>query len=305
MDIKVYSDEFNAVRAPDRTRNRVMTNKRRLSFRKTVDAVAPPAASDYLAFHTGLSKSRVKDAMIKGAAWITKKGAKRRRLRRAAAVLGPGDVLEFYYDDSLLEIKPPAARCLDDQQRYSVWFKPAGVMAQGTDYGDHCSLLRLAEIHFRPQRPVFLVHRLDREVAGLMLIAHDRRAAAQLSALFRDNGIMKQYQVRVRGKIEEQRGEITLPLDGKRALTRYTVTDYDAASDVAALDVTIETGRLHQIRRHFAMIHHPVMGDPKYGIGNKNKKEGMQLAAVGLCFRSPFSGREVNYSIHDIVTEVL
>jgi tRNA pseudouridine32 synthase/23S rRNA pseudouridine746 synthase len=111
--------------------------------------------------------------------------------------------------------------------------------------------------------------------------------------------------VRVRGKIEEKKGEITLPLDGKRALTRYVVTDYDAATDVATLDVTIETGRLHQIRRHLALIAHPVMGDPKYGAGNKNNGEGMQLAAVGLSFRSPFDGREMNYSIHDIVMEAL
>lgn len=276
----------------------MMTTKQRFSFKSVLDASSPQNVCDYLAKHTGLSKGKVKDAMAKGAVWLSKKSGKRRHLRRATTPLGSGDTLEFYYDEDLLAIKPPAAHCLDDRQRYSAWFKPAGLMAQGTDYGDHCALLRQVEIYFRPHRPVFLVHRLDREAAGLMLIAHDSQAAAFLSALFRDNRISKRYEVRVRGDIKEWQGEINLPLDGKRAVTRYNVMDYAAAADVATVAVTIETGRLHQIRRHLAMIGHPVLGDPKYGAGNKNS-EGMQLAAVGLRFRCPFSGREMDYSVHE------
>jgi tRNA pseudouridine32 synthase/23S rRNA pseudouridine746 synthase len=281
-----------------------MTTQQRFSFKTTIDAAAPQNGCAFLAGQSGLSKSKVKDAMAKGAVWLSKKGGKRRRLRRATAALGPGDILEFYYDEGLLSIKPPAAPCLDDQKRYSVWFKPAGLMAQGTDYGDHCSLLRQVEIHFHPHRPVFLVHRLDREAAGVMLIAHDSQAAARLSALFRDNRINKRYRVRVRGDIEEKTGEIHLPLDGKEALTRYSVVGYDAAADAATLDVSIETGRLHQIRRHFAMIGHAVLGDPRYGTGNKNS-EGMRLAAVGLRFRCPFSGRDMDYSVHENFNKLL
>lgn len=275
-----------------------MPTVRRFIFKARVVVPVPQNVCDYLAEHTGLAKGRVKDAMLKGALWLSKRGGKRRRLRRASTMIGSGDTVEFYYDPELLALSPPPARCLDDQKRYSVWFKPPGLMAQGTEYGDHCTLMRQAEIHFRPHRPVFLVHRLDREAAGVMLLAHDRRAAAHLSELFRDGLIAKRYRVRVRGRLNEAKGEINLTLDGKEALTRYAVAAYDEGADESMLDVSIETGRLHQIRRHFAMIGHPVLGDPRYGAGNKNR-EGMRLEAVGLRFRCPFSGREMDYSFHE------
>jgi tRNA pseudouridine32 synthase/23S rRNA pseudouridine746 synthase len=279
-----------------------MTSQQRFYFKQTIAAETPHSCCDYLAAHTALSKSKLKDAMLKGAVWISRRGGKRRRLRRASAALQAGDVLELYYDADLLRSVPPAAQCVDDQRRYSVWFKPAGLMAQGTEYGDHCALLRQVENHFHPRRPVFLVHRLDREAAGLMLVAHDGQAAARLSALFRDNLIAKRYRVRVRGEVQQREGEIDLPLDGKTALSRYILLEYDAGSDVSTLEVSIATGRLHQIRRHFAMIGHGVMGDPRYGSDNKNR-DGMQLTAVGLRFRCPFSGRDMDYSGHDIFTK--
>jgi tRNA pseudouridine32 synthase/23S rRNA pseudouridine746 synthase len=267
-------------------------------FKGTIDSATSQSLCDYLAQHTGLSKGKVKDAMGKGAVWLARKGGKRRRLRRVSTLLGIGDGIEFYYDQELLEIEPPSPRCVNDLGRYSVWFKPASLMAQGTDRGDHCSLLRRAELYFHPRRQVFLVHRLDRETAGLMLIAHDSQTAARLSSLFRENRIKKHYRVRVSGALKERRGEIDLPLDGKRALTRYSIVDYDATTRVTTLDVIIDTGRRHQIRRHLAMVDHPVIGDPKYGSGNKNR-EGLQLAAVGLSFRCPLSGKERDYAVPD------
>ncbi len=283
-------------------RTTVMTSQQRFSFKKTIAAETSRSCCDYLAEHTSLSKSKLKDAMLKGAVWISRQGGKRRRLRRASAALQSGDVVELYYDADLLRIVPPAAQCVDDQRRYSVWFKPAGLMAQGTEYGDHCALLRQVENHFQPRRLVFLVHRLDREAAGLMLVAHDGQAAARLSALFRDNRIAKRYRVRVRGEVQQREGEIDLPLDGKAALSRYILLEYDAVSDVSTLEVSITTGRLHQIRRHFAMIGHGIMGDPRYGNDNKNR-DGMQLVAIGLRFRCPFSGRDMDYTGHDFFTK--
>ena len=281
-----------------------MSAARRFTVKTTVAVTPPQSCCDYLAELAALPKGRIKDAMAKGAVWLAREGGKRRRLRRASTVVRSGDVLELYYDEALLRGVPPPAHCMDDQQRYSVWFKPAGLMAQGTDYGDHCSLLRQAECHFHPRRPVFLVHRLDREAAGLMLVAHDGRAAARLSALFREHRISKDYRVRVRGKIAQARGEIDQPLDGKPALTRYTVEAYDPATGVTTLEVSIATGRHHQIRRHFAAIGHGVLGDPRYGTGNKNR-EGMQLEAVGLCFRCPFTGRDMSYASNDIFKKLL
>ncbi len=253
---------------------------------------------DYLASETGLSKMKVKDAMNKGAVWIGKKRGVLRRLRRVKAEIKAGDHIEFHYDEKLLALKPPQASLIKDLKDYSVWLKPAGLMAQGTMYGDHCSLMRQAELFFGNERQVFLVHRLDREAAGLMLLAHSKEAAAKLSALFRDNLIIKKYRVEVLGNLSEKSAEgiIDLPLDGKPALTEYKVESYNPDTGTSKVDVTIKTGRLHQIRRHFDMIGHPVMGDPKYGKGNKNK-EGMKLIAYSLTFRCPVQGRSVEFSM--------
>jgi tRNA pseudouridine32 synthase/23S rRNA pseudouridine746 synthase len=148
------------------------------------------------------------------------------------------------------------------------------------------------------QRKVFLVHRIDREASGLMLIAHTKEAAARLSELLRTRMISKGYRIEVAGNLEERgkTGTINLPLDGKEALTEYEVTAYDPDKNITTVSVFIKTGRLHQIRRHFEMINFPVMGDPHYGKENKNR-DGMKLTAVSLRFICPFSRAEVQFSV--------
>ena len=178
------------------------------TLRITVASEDAGTACDLIASRTRLAKSRVKDAMVKGAVWLTAKKGGRKRLRKATAQPEPGDVLELFYDTRLLAVKPPLARCLHDAGQYSVWLKPAGLLAQGTDYGDHCSLVRQVEVHFRMKRPVLPVHRLDREAAGLMVLAHTKTAAAKLSRLLQDNAIDKQYRVTVLGRLSPEQGEI-------------------------------------------------------------------------------------------------
>lgn len=251
-------------------------------------------AIDLLHEKTGLSRQRLKRAMACGAVWLKRPGQGERRLRRATAEVGPGDVLECYYDAAILEREPEPARCVADENRYSVWAKPAGLLSQGSRYGDHCSLVRQAESYWQPPRPVFLVHRLDREAAGLVLLAHDSRAAAALSRLFQDQAISKHYRVAVSGAVPEC-GEIHASLDGKAACTRYVRERYDEATDTSFLDVTLITGRKHQIRRHFAGIGHAVLGDPRYG--GRPCAEGLQLVAVSLEFVCPFGGGLRSYRL--------
>ncbi len=265
--------------------------------------VIPPSFSgtspDFLVRESGISRARIEDAMNKGAVWIRRRNRGRPgRLRKATAPVFGGDYIELHYDERLLAARPTEARCISDQGRYSVWHKPAGLLAQGTMFGDHCSLLRQADLFFKTSREVFLVHRLDRETAGLMLVAHDRDAAAKLSALFREKKIIKEYSAVVLGDLSTTgtEGVIRLPLDGKPAVTGFEVRSYDAERNTTEVNVVIGTGRLHQIRRHFDMIGFPVMGDPKYGKGNKNT-EGMKLSALSLRFRCPFTGRDVEYEL--------
>jgi tRNA pseudouridine32 synthase/23S rRNA pseudouridine746 synthase len=251
-----------------------------------------------LAESTGLSKLRIKEAMQKGAVWVKRPGAGEQRLRRAQARPRSGDVLTVYYDADLLARIPPAAECRHDAGRFSIWFKPAGLMTQGTRFGDHCALLRQAEVFLRPEREAFLVHRLDREASGLVIVAHDRAAAGALSRMFAERRVVKRYRVEVRGRIGPASavGRIDLPLDGKPAATEYAVVKHDAGAEVSVVDVEMQTGRKHQIRRHFALAGFPVMGDPRYGRNNKNAA-GLKLTAYGLEFNCPFTGQSLKFSV--------
>ncbi len=249
-------------------------------------------AIELLADASGLSRARLKDAMNKGAVWRKGQRGGRKRLRRATTALQRGDVLSLYYDAGLLEREAPVPACVLDQRRYSIWDKPAGMMSQGNEYGDHCSLQRYVERHFTPPREVFLVHRLDREASGLVLLAHDKKAAALFSELFRSKQVYKRYRVEVIGDLADPgEGVIDSPLDGKPARSRYRCLAYDPIQGVSQLDVEIETGRLHQVRRHLDAIGHPVMGDPRYGTGNKNRS-GLCLRAVELRFPCPVTRKE-------------
>ncbi len=250
-------------------------------------------ALDLLAEGTGLSKQRIKDAMNKGAVWWTLKG-KTLRLRRATKILYKGSKIQFFYDEQVLARKPETAHLIHDATTYSIWYKPAGMLAQGSQWGDHCSILRWVEVNGQSllgsQRECFLVHRLDADAAGLMIIAHDSQSAAKLSVLFQGRDIKKHYQAWVVDDCELPAAGMTLnyELDGKVAITH--IKKIGVANNSTLLDVHIETGRKHQIRRHLANIGHPIVGDKLYGT---KAKVGLQLLAYRLEFVCPYSQRNL------------
>lgn len=260
-----------------------------MQYKKIIGPNDPSKASDVLADYTGLSKTCIKQAMTRGAVWLQRPRRAMYRLRRATTHVQPGDTLTFYYSQKILDTLPPESRIELDLGRYSIWFKPPGLLTQGTRYGDHCSLMRQVEQHFDMKRKVYLVHRIDREAAGLVTIAHDAKAAARLSDLFRKRRVDKRYTVRVHGDLETSAssGRIDIELDGKTARTTYQTIRYEKERNCTVVRVRIETGRHHQIRRHFEMIGHPVMGDPKYGKANADPA-GLQLLADQLMFECPF-----------------
>ncbi len=264
-------------------------------------------AVDLLATETGLSKSALKDAMSKGAVWLQPGRGQGRRLRRAQTKLYRGDRLRLRYDAALLKAPVPEARMLCDEGAYGIWYKPSGMLAQGTDYGDHLALLRVAELWLRENRKdqqatAWLIHRLDREASGLMLIAYQKRAAAALSEMFQQKRMEKIYWAQVLGQTPEA-GRIDEPLDGKPAVTRYERIDQDRSGSISTLEVSIETGRQHQIRRHFEAIGHPLMGDPRYGSGNKNR-DGLKLVAWHLGFQCPLSGKARHYDLAELAPDL-
>jgi len=249
---------------------------------------AEQTALDLLAEGTGLSKQRIKDAMNKGAVWWTLKG-KTLRLRRATKVLYKGSKIQFFYDEQVLTRKPESANLIYDGGNYSIWFKPAGMLSQGSQWGDHCSILRWVEVNGQPnegqrQRECFLVHRLDADAMGLIILAHDSQSAAKLSALFQARDMCKLYLAWVVGDCDIPATGLTLnyELDGKSAITNIKKIRVD--NNKTLLDVHIETGRKHQIRRHLANFGHPIVGDKLYGTKSTS---GLQLLAYRLEFICP------------------
>lgn len=262
-------------------------------MKQTLDVTAETSqlAVDCLAQASGLSKQRIKDAMAKGACWWTLKG-KQVRLRKAKRELKPGTRIQLFYDDQVLARKPGQPELIADKTRYSVWHKPHGLLSQGSQWGDHCSLLRLAETELN--RPCFLVHRLDADAAGLMLVAHDSKAAGALSQLFSGRNLTKIYRAEVVGELDVKDRVIDAALDGKASVSRVTTQARNLETGTTLLEVAIETGRKHQIRRHLAGIGHPIVGDRLYGTPDA---EGLQLEAVYLAFTCPFTNLEQTFGV--------
>lgn len=277
-----------------------MTEKSKIEFKAKVLEGDPLILIDYLEYKTKLSKSTLKKVLNNGGVWLKKfKSSKLARIRRATTDLNLDSYVEFYYDEQFLNLKVPEAKVLLDKKEWGIWYKPAGLLSQGNEFGDHCTILRAVE-KIKGPRHAYLVHRLDREAHGLIIVAYNDKAARFFSMKFQKGQIKKNYKIEVLGnvltKFPNRAGEINFKLDGKEAKTSFEVLE--ANEEKSILKVQIHTGRLHQIRRHFDQIGFPVMGDPKYGKGNKNK-EGMKLLAYSLSFRD-MEAKEISFTLDDI-----
>ncbi len=250
-----------------------------------------------------LSKAQLKNAIAKGALWLTR-GQHTQRLRRVKKILQQGDELHFYYNETVLASQVSDAKLISDESGYSVWYKPYGMLSQGSKWSDHCTINRFVQLHFTPERAAFIIHRLDRAATGLMLIAHSKKAARALSAMFENrttdnNTLEKYYQITVHGdhSKHEQPQVITTDVDNKSARSTFTCLAYDETKDQSLIKVKIDSGRKHQIRIHAASIGLPVVGDRLHGIADKNEAQNLQLCAVSLRFTCPLSGHKQSFKL--------
>lgn len=248
-------------------------------------------AVDLLVNKTNFSKQYIKKIMQQGAVWLTDKQHVR-RLRRAKKILSIGQVIHLYYDKEVLEQVPFPAKLVADLGDYSVWDKPYGMFSQGSKWGDHCTITRWAEQSLIPERPSFTVHRLDRATTGLIIVAHKKKSAAALSTLFQDRQINKRYCAMVQGDFTIATGNnvrrIETEIDGRYAVSNVTLLRYDSKRDQSLLEISIETGRKHQIRRHLADIGFPIIGDRLYGQADEDSID-LQLRANYLSFECPIT----------------
>jgi 23S rRNA pseudouridine955/2504/2580 synthase len=151
--------------------------------------------------------------------------------------------------------------------------KPAGLATQGGERVGASLDALLAEL--RSPKPL-LVHRLDKDTSGLILVAKTRAAAARFSALFAGErrSVSKQYLAICAGCPQPAAGSIEQELEVHGAI-RQARTDYAVLAGsqrFSVLELELGTGRMHQIRRHLVQIGHPVLGDDKYGDFTLNKQ---------------------------------
>ena len=240
-----------------------------------------------------ISKAALKQAVNKGALWLTPRVNKKRiqRLRRIKRPLAVGDELHFYYNREVLSCTVPEAQLIADLGGYSVWYKPYGMLSQGSKWSDHCTIARYAQQHLPVERPAFIVHRLDRAATGLILIAHSKKVAQTLSKMFELHQLEKNYYIVVHGNHQQrhQPDVITSDIANKMASSSFTCLTYDKKSDRSLVKVTIASGRKHQIRIHAASIGMPVVGDRLHGKADESEVLNLQLCAVSLRFHCPMS----------------
>ncbi len=255
-------------------------------------------AVDLLAAHTELTRQRIKRVMQQGAVWITR-NTRTERLRRAKRPLATDDEIHLYYDESVLEQSPAPPHLIADQGGYSIWYKPYGMLCQGTKWGDHCTLNRWVELNEFRDRPSIIIHRLDRATTGLIILVHKKSLAKQFSALFQQHAITKRYRAWVRGHFPATPERLTIdtPLEGRPALSHVKQLKFNSEKKMSLVEVEIETGRKHQIRQHLSSQGWPIVGDRLYG--TQDSDIDLQLSAVYLSFCCPIEHKQYEFSLPD------
>jgi 23S rRNA pseudouridine1911/1915/1917 synthase len=184
----------------------------------------------------------------------------------------PIPITAVYEDGDLLIVDKPAGLVVHPAAGHSSGTLVNALLARGTEYGGIAGI----------QRPG-IVHRLDRDTSGLLMVAKNDRAQASLMSQLKARGIKKTYLGLVLGSVAATNGRIEAPIgrdpvhrtrmavvpDGRPAVTGYRVRERLGGWTLLELDLV--TGRTHQIRVHLAAIGHPLAGDPVYGNGTSRR----------------------------------
>jgi 23S rRNA pseudouridine1911/1915/1917 synthase len=272
----------------------------------------------------GASRSRLKQWIDDGEVLVSGRAAKPSHRLRAGDTVeleapAPLTASDFAPEDIPLDI-------VHEDDSIVVVNKPAGLVvhpAAGIRAG---TLANALAFHFRqlasgggPARPG-IVHRLDRDTSGLLVVAKTDEVHESLSAQFRSREVVKYYVALVHGATKDERGRVEEPVgrDPRNRTRMAVVRGGRAALSIwrvrrrftryTLLDVEIKTGRTHQIRVHLAWLRHPVVGDDAYGAGRDNTIQdarvrsavqslGRQfLHAERLGFRHPRTGEFLKFN---------
>lgn len=210
------------------------------------------------------------------------------------------------YDTSDL---PPGFELIHADPAFLIVNKPSGLLSvpgRGAEKQD-CLISRVQCDY----PDALIVHRLDCDTSGLLVLARGKTVHRQLSIAFQNRSVDKRYIALIDGKLEPDAGIVDLPLIvdwpnrplhivdfkiGKPSQTRYRVLDYDAALDHARVELIPETGRTHQLRVHMQALGHPILGDSLYAKDKTHTgADRLLLHAEYLSFDHPHSGERLEF----------
>ncbi|MFC1955299.1 RluA family pseudouridine synthase [Chloroflexota bacterium] len=201
-----------------------------------------------------------------------------------------------YEDDDLMVVDKPAGLTVHPAPGHPGHTLVNAVLAHFPHLADISDSLRPG-----------IVHRLDKDTSGLMLVAKNRVAQMNLANQFKSRSVVKAYRVLVKGKLTPERGLIDAAMGrdpgnrkrmvvvskGREARTEYQVVQY--MGEFTLLEVRTQTGRTHQIRVHLAAIGYPVVGDMTYGVKLLHLSRQF-LHACRLGFKLPSTGDYIEFT---------
>ena len=262
-----------------------------------------------------ISRSKIQNFIKKGCIKIND------ALKKPSYILKENDKIDFEFPDSQeeLEIKPqniPLDIVYEDENML-VANKPSGMLTHSTALERENTLVNallykygnnLSDINGEFRRGI--LHRLDRNTSGLLMIAKNNKAHEFLAEQIKNHAVTKKYRAIVKGIIKEDEFEINSPIgrnpnqphkmtirdDGKPSKTIVKVLE--RFKEHTYIELTLITGRTHQIRVHMKSINHPVYNDTLYGAGQgKVKTEEQVLQSYFLRFTKPFGNEIIELQI--------
>lgn len=260
----------------------------------------------------GLTRSRIQSLITEGHCSVNGHASK------PSYKLKPGDYVSLEIPDpipAVIEPEPVPFEIIHEDAALIVLSKPPAVVvhpspghASGTLV--HGLLSRTKDLSgiggvLRPG----IVHRLDKDTSGLMVVAKNDAAHAHLAGQFKQGKVKKRYLALVHGPLKEKKGEINLPIarhprkrkemtvvqsGGRHALTLWEkIEEFNCG--ISLLRVTLKTGRTHQIRVHLSHDGHPVVGDPVYGYGRRGLKKRLTKESESII---PLVKRQLLHAQH-------
>ena len=267
-----------------------------------------------LADLTELSRSQANEAIKAGTVLVNGK-SQRPSMRLKRVMSSPMNcqkkkVLEYKAEDIPLDI-------IYEDADVAVVNKPQGMVVHPSAGHTSGTLVNALMYHVKDLSSINgvvrpgIVHRIDKDTSGLLMIAKNDKAHNALAAELKDKKSLRKYVAIVHGNLPNDRGVIESPIGrsdkdrkkqavtakGKPAVTRFTVLE--RFGNYTLVELQLETGRTHQIRVHMAYIGHPVAGDPLYGPRKTLKGHGQFLHAKTLGFTHPTTGELVEFTAEE------